>query len=61
MDDTQCAEINEKSFFRLLFFRVIVKIDFSFDSAHCASFMKIGSKLKGGREVAAQGGLHILS
>ena len=32
------------------------KINFSFDSAHCASFMKIGSKLRGGR-----GGLHILS
>ena len=23
------------------------KIDFSFDSAHCASFMKMGAKLRG--------------
>ena len=30
------------------------KTDFSFDSAHCASFMKVGSKLRGG-------GLHNLS
>ena len=30
------------------------KIDFSFNSAHCASFMKVGSKLRGG-------GLHIHS
>ena len=33
------------------------KIDFSFDSAHCASFMKVGSKLIGG----GGGRLHILS
>ena len=26
------------------------KIDFSFDSAHCASFMNVGSKLKEGGE-----------
>ena len=31
------------------------KIDFSFNSALCASYMKIGAKLRG------QGGLHILT
>ena len=30
------------------------KIDFSFDSAHCTSFIKMGAKLRGG-------GLYILS
>ena len=32
------------------------KIDYSFHSAHCASLMKVGSKLKGGG-----GDLHILN
>ena len=35
------------------------KIHFSFESTHCASFMKVGSKLKG--EGRSRGGLYILS
>ena len=34
------------------------KIDFSFDSAHCASFIKMGAKLRGG---GGRVGLHILT
>ena len=37
------------------------KINFSFDSTHCPSFMKMGSKLREGGVDAREGSLHILS